>query len=45
MQPRCEALLAWQVRYNTHRPHQALGCKTPAEYRAEKLGLAIVDAA
>ena len=33
-----EALLAWQVRYNTQRPHQALGWKTPAEYRAEHLG-------
>jgi transposase InsO family protein len=32
-----EVLLAWQVRYNTRRPHQALGWKTPAEYRAEKL--------
>lgn len=40
-----EALLAWQVRYNTHRPHQALGWKTPAEYRAEKLGLATMKAA
>jgi transposase InsO family protein len=26
-----EALLAWQVRYNTRRTHQALGWKTPAE--------------
>lgn len=40
-----EALLAWQVRYNTQRPHQALGWKTPAEYRAEKLGLAVQEAA
>ena len=40
-----EALLAWQVRYNTRRPHQALGWKTPAEYRAEKLGLAVEEAA
>src|SRR5512141_906234 len=40
-----EALLAWQVRYNTQRPHQALGWKTPAEYRAEKLGLAVEVAA
>jgi transposase InsO family protein len=39
------ALLAWQVRYNTQRPHQALGWKTPAEYRAEKLGLAVEMAA
>lgn len=40
-----EALLAWQVRYNTQRPHQALGWRTPAEYRAEKLGLAVEVAA
>ena len=40
-----EALLAWQVRYNTQRPHQALGWRTPAEYRAEKLGLAVEEAA
>jgi transposase InsO family protein len=39
------ALLAWQVRYNAQRPHQALGWKTPAEYRAEKLGLAVDKAA
>lgn len=40
-----EALLAWQVRYNTRRPHQALGWKTPAEYRAQKLGLTVTEAA
>ena len=40
-----EALLAWQRRYNTERPHQALGWKTPAEYRAEKLGLVVEEAA
>ena len=40
-----DALLAWQHRYNTARPHQALGWKTPAEYRAEKLGLAVAKAA
>jgi len=40
-----EALLAWQRRYNTQRPHQALGWKTPAEYRAEKLGLVVEEAA
>lgn len=40
-----EALLAWQRRYNAQRPHQALGWKTPAEYRAEKLGLAVEEAA
>jgi putative transposase len=33
------ALVAWVVRYNTRRPHQALKWKTPAEFRAEKLGL------
>lgn len=32
-----EALRAWQVRYNTTRPHQALGWQTPAEYRAARL--------
>jgi transposase InsO family protein len=32
---------AWQHRYNTARPHQVLGWMTPAEYRAEKLGLAV----
>jgi putative transposase len=40
-----EALLAWQRRYNTQRPHQALGWKTPAEQRAEKLGVAVEEAA
>ena len=40
-----EALLAWQRRYNTQRPHQALGWKTPAEYRAEKLGRVVEEAA
>jgi putative transposase len=40
-----EALLAWMVRYNAQRPHQALNWKTPAEYRAEKLGLAVEEAA
>lgn len=39
------ALLAGQVRYNPRRPHQALGRKTPAEYRAGKLGLAVAEAA
>lgn len=32
------ALEAWVKRYNEQRPHQALGWKTPAEYRAERLG-------
>jgi transposase InsO family protein len=40
-----EALLAWQVRYNTRRPHRALGWQTPAERRAEKLGLTVEVAA
>jgi transposase InsO family protein len=40
-----EALIAWQDRYNTQRPHQALRWKTPAEYRAEKLGLRVELAA
>lgn len=39
------SLLAWQHRYNTSRPHQALGWKTPAEYRAEKLGVTVKEAA
>lgn len=39
------ALVAWQHRYNTQRPHQALGWRTPAEYRAEKLGMAVEEAA
>lgn len=33
------ALEAWLVRYNTQRPHQALGWLTPAEYRAQRFGL------
>lgn len=33
-----EALQAWMARYNTERPHQALGWLTPAEYRAQRLG-------
>ena len=28
------ALLAWELTYNTIRPHQALGYLTPAEYLA-----------
>lgn len=31
------ALEAWLVRYNTRRPHQALGWDTPSEYRARRL--------
>lgn len=40
-----KALLAWQRRYNTERPHQALGWRTPTEYRAERLGLVVEKAA
>ena len=32
------ALDAWLVRYNERRPHQSLAWKTPAAFRAEKLG-------
>jgi putative transposase len=32
------AIAAYLRRYNEERPHQALDWKTPAEYRAEKLG-------
>lgn len=32
-----QALLAWMKRYNERRPHQALGWKTPAEFRAARL--------
>ncbi len=39
------ALVAWQHRYNTQRPHQALGWRTPAEYRAEKLKSVVAEAA
>ncbi len=39
------AMEAWLVRYNTTRPHQALGWQTPAAYRAEKLGFAASVAA
>jgi putative transposase len=31
------AIVAWVKRYNEQRPHQSLGWKTPAEYRAEHL--------
>jgi putative transposase len=34
------AIIAWVKRYNEQRPHQALGWKTPAEYRADHLGAA-----
>jgi putative transposase len=33
------ALDRWRHAFNHERPHQALGWKTPAEVRAEKLGL------
>jgi len=39
------AIEAWVKRYNEHRPHQALGWKTPAEYRAEKLNATPVERA
>ncbi len=39
------ALVPWQHRYNTQRPHQALGWETPAEYRDEKLGRLVKKAA
>ena len=32
------ALAAWVLRYNHHRPHQALGYETPAERRERNLG-------
>lgn len=32
------ALQAWRSEFNDERPHQALGWKTPTEWRAEKLG-------
>ena len=32
------ALAAWQHKYNTERPHMALGYLTPHEYRCAKLG-------
>jgi putative transposase len=38
------AVLAWMKRYNEQRPHQALGWKTPDEYRAEHLGAATIAA-
>lgn len=34
------ALDAWRRKYNTERPHQALGYLTPDEYRRSKLGTA-----
>jgi putative transposase len=39
------AVDAWVVAYNTRRPHQALGWKTPAEYRAERLAAMVPIAA
>jgi putative transposase len=32
-----QAIRDWVVRYNTHRPHQALNWQTPAERRVENL--------
>jgi putative transposase len=39
------AIDAWVRRYNERRPHQSLGWKTPAEYRAEHLGADYPEAA
>lgn len=40
------AVMAWVKRYNEQRPHQSLHWKTPAEYRAEHLGIVVsVEAA
>jgi len=39
------ALEKWVTHYNTRRPHQALGWLTPAEYRAERLGIRLSAAA
>ena len=36
-----ETVAAWVVRYNERRPHQALGYKTPSEYRAQHLATPI----
>jgi len=38
-----DALRRWQHKYNTERPHQALGYLTPDEYRRSRLGLANDD--
>lgn len=40
-----EAIEAWVKKYNTERPHQALGWLTPAEKRALNLGRPLVVAA
>lgn len=40
-----EAIMAWLDTYNRRRAHQSLGWKTPAEYRAEKLGKPALKAA
>jgi len=29
--------MSWIHRYNTRRPHSALGYKSPAEFRAQQL--------
>jgi len=39
------AIVAWVKTYNNRRPHQAIGCATPSEYRATKLGAPIAVAA
>lgn len=40
-----QALQGWRVEFNEVRPHQSLNWRTPAEYRAMKLGLPIRAAA
>lgn len=35
LEPLAAALAAWELCYNTVRPHQALGCLTPAEWLAQ----------
>jgi transposase InsO family protein len=39
------ALTAWAERYNQARPHQALGWKTPAAYRTDRLNAGHAEAA
>jgi putative transposase len=40
-----EAIAQWAVRYNTERPHQSLGWRTPAEQRAFNLNTPLERAA
>lgn len=39
------AVAEWLITYNEHRPHQALGWRTPAEQRAINLGRTALQAA